>query len=447
MKPNRKILYIIGFIIIFFFGEIAISFSDRAKRSDLVKDDHISFALQLANEDSDFVETKPVDLLFESFIRRYNIKGASVAITKNENLVYAKGFGNANMETSEEVLPGHLFRIASVSKLITAVGIMKLYEQGKLSLDEKVFGQDGILNDERFAHYKDSRVEEITIKHLLNHTAGWSRKSGDPMFNSLYIARKMGDTPPADVDLIIEYVLSKRLNYSPGTKYSYSNLGYAILGKVIEQKTGMAYEDYIVLNVLNPIGILDMHLGRSLYHEKYPNEVRYYEPAGASKCFTFDGTGRMVSKSYGGNNISLLAAAGGWVASAPELAKFISAIDGFDHLKDILKPETREMMTNPFEAGKGLYGWRGTDKHGTWWRTGTLSGSTALVIRMENGVNWVVLLNTSSFKRTRIHNKLSRTIFAATYRINEWPEQNLFVSETDRKPEPINSIPSLNPKL
>jgi CubicO group peptidase (beta-lactamase class C family) len=442
-----KFLLKVGLFVFFFFGEIAISFSDKAKTNTLLQEDHISFALKLANSDSNSKQSKSIDLLFESFLKNYNIHGASVAITKDEKLVYAKGFGMANNETTEEVLPGHLFRIASVSKLITAVTIMKLHEQGKLQLDEKVFGPSGILNTDQFSQYPDRRVEDITIRHLLNHTAGWSRSAGDPMFNSLFIARKMNMAPPADLNSIIEYTLQKKLNYSPGQTYSYSNLGYALLGKIIEVKTTVPYEDYVVMNILKPLGINDMHIGHSLYHQKFPNEVRYYEPAGASKCLAFDGSGNMVSKSYGGNNIELLAAAGGWVASAPELVKFMSAIDGFDKLSDILDKETLENMADPNEAGSGLYGWRGSDNYGTWWRTGTLSGSTALIMRMENGLNWVVLLNTSSYKRTRIHNKLSRTIFAATYRIKEWPDQDLFSVNDKLKPDPISSIPSINPEL
>ncbi len=72
-----------------------------------------------------------------------------------------------------------------------------------------------------------------------------------------------------------------------------------------------------------------MHIGHSHYYEKYPNEVRYYEPAGSSNAPESDGSGLMVPKAYGGNNIELLGAAGGWVASAPELAKFIAVIDGY----------------------------------------------------------------------------------------------------------------------
>lgn len=444
---KSKYFLTIGLIVLFFFGEIAISFSDRATRNSLINTENLSFALNLDNSDSDFGQHEYIDRLFESFLDRYNLKGLSVAVTKNEKLVYAKGFGMANTETSEQMQPGHLFRLASVSKLITATAIMKLREEGKIDLDDKVFGEDGILNDEKFHEFADERVEQIKVRHLLNHTAGWSRYKGDPVFNSLYIARKMDEVPPAPEDMIIRYSLRKPLSFNPGTTYSYSNLGYVILGKIISVLTELPYEDYVVMNVLKPLGIHDMHIGKSFYHEKYPNEVRYYEPAGSSLTLAFNGSGRMVPKSYGGNNIELLGPAGGWVASAPELIKFISAIDGFENVPDFLTDSTIMLMIDPERAGDGLFGWRGSDRHGTWWRTGTLSGSLSFVMRMHNGLNWVVLLNTSGYKRQRIHNKLSRTIFAASYRVKEWPEYDLFTLKNKSKPSPISEIPAINPKL
>ena len=209
---------------VFFFGEIAISLSDKGYPS-LLKDEEVPFSLLLDNQFSDFDETAEIDREVNDFLKRWRIEGASVAITKDERLVYAKGFGLANSETGEAVQPGHLFRIASVSKLITAVAVLKLEESGALDLDERIFGPSGILNDSMFLSYRDPRVERITVRHLLNHTAGWSRYSGDPMFNSLYIARKMKVDPPAGLDHIIRFALSNRLNYVPGSRYNYSNLG------------------------------------------------------------------------------------------------------------------------------------------------------------------------------------------------------------------------------
>ena len=121
----------IALVILFLFGEIALTFSDKGYPS-LLNDEEVPFSLMLDNHFSDFEEAQYIDKQVESFIKRWKIQGASLAVTKNERLVYAKGFGIANNETGEEVKPGHLFRIASISKLITAVAILKLHEEGRL---------------------------------------------------------------------------------------------------------------------------------------------------------------------------------------------------------------------------------------------------------------------------------------------------------------------------
>ena len=440
----NKIIVFIGLIALFFFGEIALTFSDKGYPS-LLNDEEVAFSLLLDNQYSDFEATNSIDKEVNAFIKRWKIQGASIAVTKDEHLVYAKGFGIANSETGEEVKPGHLFRIASVSKLITAVAVMKLYEEDMLSLDEPVFGENGILNDSIFMTYKDKRLESVTIRHLLNHTAGWSRY-GDPLFSSLYIARKMNVPAPAQFDDILQFTLAKRLTYKPGTRYSYSNLGYAILGEIIERKSGMPYQDYVVMNLLKPLEIHDMLIGKSYYHEKYPNEVRYHSSAGIMTTYAMDGTGEKVPIYYGGNNIELLGPAGGWVASAPELIKFLTAIDGFDEQPDLLAPETIALMSDPDFAGKGLFGWRGSDSYGTWWRTGYLTGSSALMVRQRDGVNWVVMVNTSTYKHSRIHRYMSGLMFGAVSHVAEWPVIDLFSME-DESPNPIAEIPSTNPKL
>lgn len=445
MSIVKKLFVFIVLLLVFFFGEIALTFSDKAYPS-LLNDMEIPFSLMLDNEYSDFQETEVIDRSVTAFMRSWKIKGASVAVTKDEQLVYAKGFGTANDETGEEVKPGHLFRIASVSKLITAVAVMKLYEEGKLGLDDKVFGAEGILNDSIFLSYRDSRYEEVTIRHLLNHTAGWSRYAGDPLFSSLYIARKMDIKAPAEFDAVLQYALSRRLNYKPGSRYSYSNMGYGILGEIVARKSGVTYQDYVMMNILKPLDIHDMHIGRSYYRDKFPNEVRYHSSVGAMTTYSMDGSGEQVPIYYGGNNIELLGPAGGWVASAPELIKFLTAVDGFPEQPDILKPLTILQMTNPDAAGSGLFGWRGSDKYGTWWRTGYLTGSSALMVRQQDGLNWVVMMNTSTSKHSRIHRYVSGMMFRAVNRVNDWPEVNLFGREIN-PPHPIAEIPATNPKL
>jgi CubicO group peptidase (beta-lactamase class C family) len=441
----RRFFIITGLVIIFFFAEIALTFSDKGN-AFIVEDDEVAFSLKLENQYSDDISTAVIDKYVQSFMDRWQINGVSVSITKDEELVYAKGFGYADIEKNERVKPGHLFRIASVSKLLTAAAIMKLYEDDLLDLDKTVFGPNGILDTTCFNGYRDKRYEEITVRHLLNHSAGWSRMSGDPMFNSLSIARKMKIDLPLDAENIIDYTLSRNLSYDPGTRYSYSNVGYAVLGKVIEVISGMPYEDFVILNILKPAGIHDMHIGKSFYHERYPNEVTYYNAGKAIKTNAFDGSGEIVPLFYGGNNIELLGPAGGWVASAPELARLLTVLDGFDKQQDILKRETLELMVDPDFAGYGLFGWRGIDQSGTWWRTGYLNGSTAMMVRQKNGLNWVILMNTSTFRQSRIQRYISSMMFTAIREVDLWPYLNLFLIDQEF-PEPLAKIRAANPLL
>ncbi|UCH14946.1 MAG: beta-lactamase family protein [Bacteroidales bacterium] len=424
---NYKKILIGGLFIILFFGEIAITFSYKGESNRNTPVNEITpLSYRLTNELSSNSSMASIDSIFEDFIKRKKIKGASVALTKDSKLIYAKGFGLADEETGTMVEPKHVFRIASVSKLITAVTIMKIAEEGMIEINDHVFGPEGILNDSVYLNYKDKRVEEITILNLLNHTSGWNNKKDDPLFQSLSIARKMNVEPPADIETIIKYYLQKNLYYNPGTRYSYSNFGYAVLGKVIEKVTGMSYEDYVQFAILHPIGIYDMHVGKSSFSERFKNEVCYYVQGRDSRVYSFDGSGKLAPQVYGGNNIELLSAAGGWVASAPELMKLIVAIDGFPEKPDILSDETVKLMTMASRRTRKLIGWRGADGYGTWWRTGTLAGTSALIMRNKNGINWVVLMNTSTKGKSKIHNEISKIMFKAVKSVEEWPDYDLF---------------------
>jgi hypothetical protein len=161
---------------------------------------------------------------------------------------------------------------------------------------------------------------------------------------------------------------------------------------------------------------------------------------------SFNGSGDLVPLYYGGNNIELLGAAGGWIASAPELAKLMTVLDGFDWQKDLLKSETLEMMVNPEIADYGPFGWRGKDQYGTWWRTGYLNGSTAMMVRQKNGLNWVILMNTSTYRQSRIQRYTSSMMFNAVSDVKLWPYLNLF-QVNQVFPDPLPENMASNPRL
>jgi CubicO group peptidase (beta-lactamase class C family) len=424
---KRKVLLVLIFFILFFTLKVGINYKFQEAGNNSKNTSYIPISQSLNNFYSSTLETLVIDNKITDFITEWDIKGASVAVSKDGRLVYAKGFGFADFENEEPVMPKHLFRIASVSKLITAVAIMKLHEQGRLSLEAPVFGEKGILNQEEFLHYQDEKVALITVRHLLHHTGGWNGKKPDPVFMPLHVARTMHVDPPVDEDITIRYMLENReLDHDPGYIYSYSNFGYMVLGRVIEEITRMEYEDYVKFSILQPLGIYDMKIGTSFMEERDSNEVVYYETKQFGKSYAYDGSGRIVPNAYGAHNLKVLGAAGGWIASAAELMKLIVAIDGHDDKRDILKKETIEVMTTPDKFGNSLIGWRGSDGFGTWWRTGTLSGTGALVMRQTNNINWVVLLNTSTRKKSHIHNEISSTMFSTLSIVNEWPQYDLF---------------------
>jgi CubicO group peptidase (beta-lactamase class C family) len=441
----KFILIQIFLVLILFFWEIGFSVSDKGKNGS----DH-KFRVT-ANEFANNREASPefdqMERIISTFQKKWGITGLSVAVTKDGRLVYARGFGYADNKTGERVEARHQFRLASVSKLVTAIAIMHLNEQGKFDLDDPVFGPNGILDDDIYLNYTDLRMEQITIRHLLTHTAGWSRKSGDPMFMPHEVARKMKTGLPVTNEITIQYVLKKKLNYNPGSKYSYSNVGYVILGEVIEKVSKMNYEDYVKLNILYPLGIYDMQLGRSYYEEKAENEVAYYENRSYGKVLAYDDNHEYVTRIYGGNDITSLGAAGGWISSPAGLVRLVTAIDGFPTKPDFLNPESIEIMTSGGQSGQDLFGWKGADGYGTWWRTGTLTGMSVLVARQKNGVNWIIAMNSTTVKKSHIHRESYRMMTGALASVKKWPGYDLFnnipgsLESLDRKLQAIHQMP------
>jgi CubicO group peptidase (beta-lactamase class C family) len=365
------------------------------------------------------------DKVVNSFMRKWSLSGATVAVSKNGKLVYAKGFGYADKETMIPAEPYHKFRIASVSKLVTAIAIMKLQEDGLLSVNDRVFGPDGILNDSYFSEPKDKRVYSITVGHLLSHKGGWSQRRGDQMFMPLQVSKELGVPLPVSTKEIVRFALNKRLHFTPGAGKSYSNLGYSILGLVIEKVSGMSYEEYCRINILEPIGIYDMMLAKNFYDQKAPLEVTYYEPDDVALKPAIDGSGILVPPAYGGNDIEALGAAGAWLSTAPDMMRLLLSVDGFDSRKDILSNESIKFMTDNYN-GYAPVGWKTTIFNGTWWRTGSFPGTTCMIKRQPDGTSWVILSNSSAWNGPELSNSINSMMTRAILQVKAWPENDLF---------------------
>ena len=407
-----------------------------ANRHILAEEEEIRYRLNdsIRNAFCDFKETERMERYLKNWMARYNIRGAQLAIMDNERLIYAKGFGWADQQDSVLLEAGDILRIASASKLITAIGVMKLCEEGKLTTESPVFGPQGILSDSIFLQYKDKRVPKITVHHLLNHTSGFSRRMGDPMFRSADLIRWTGSNRKLTEDEVIAFQLGLRLRDNPGGSAQYSNVGYLVLSRVIEEASGMTYEDYIRKHVLEPAGCYDMQIARNFHHEKHRRETTYYGHAPEDLIESYDGSGLMRPREYGGHNIEGLQGAGAWVCSAAELLRLVASIDGLPGVPDILSKESIQKMTTLNRKGDFPYGWaRMQAKGGVLTRTGTMSGTSAYIKSRPGGISYVLITNTSSYRGASFTNRIGQTIDNALTRVKEWPETVDLFNETPKK--------------
>lgn len=384
------------------------------------------------------------DELFPEFLKRHHVPGLAVALTHQGRLGFAKGYGYADIAAGEPVRPTSLFRIASISKPITAVATLQLIEQKRLNLDDNVFD---ILDfneamQEAGAAF-DPRMKEITIRHLLEHRGGWDRdKSFDAMFKPVPFARRLNLPPPADQRAVILAMFSQQLDFSPGERYAYSNFGYNLLGRVIEHLTGLSYEQYVREKVLAPVGITGMRIGATRIEGRHPGEVRYYHPGPAESVFASD-LGQPVPSPYGAWYLEAMDSHGGWIASAVDLARFACAFDDPENCP-ILSAESIALMHGrpPGKAGfkddgtpKETYyslGWFNrpvAENRVNHWHTGSLPGTATILIRRHDGKNFVALMNTR-ISPTAGH--LAREIDALLHRaadsVADWPDGDLFAA-------------------
>lgn len=319
-----------------------------------------------------------VDNLVYEFMETYTIPGISITYGGEQGEVYSYGYGFANTYTHEKVTPNHLFRLASVSKQQTSLSIMTLYEQGKLKIDDRVFGNGGLLEEE-FGADITGLPATVTVRHLLEHTSGWI-SDPDPMFttDAAYSGKSLNER--------IEYVLENvGQTYTPGSTYSYYNLGYGILGVIIEKLSGKDYETFIQEEIHAKAGVCDINVGGG-ESERRDNEVVYYSQSGTNGY---------------GNDMEMIKAAGGVIASTHELVKLLGTIDYSNTVPDILKSETLDIMYEPSEAYSryGL-GWRMNHSLFTNWasyHTGNLAGTATIWKRGTDGVHCAILCNSRSY--------------------------------------------------
>ena len=214
---------------------------------------------------------------------------------------------------------------ASLSKTITAVAVLQLVQGGRLKLDDKVLPILGDIGP-RPDRITDPRVHDITVRHLLQHSGGFDRdRSGDVVFlpDAAEAARRQGGPLPPDCPTIMRDTLERKLDFAPGERFAYSNIGYCVLGRVIERVTGAPYEAHVRQHVLAPIGAARMKVGRTL--QPAEGEVTYYDYRGAKEVRAMPGLGlTFAPQPYGAFAVETMDSYGGWIGSPVDYLRFIA---------------------------------------------------------------------------------------------------------------------------
>lgn len=406
--------------------------SDKSREKDSIYEANHRMHLNdtLTNAMSSQPELHAMDSIMQCYLKRWEIHGAQLAISRHDSLLYARGFGYADKDRQIPMEPSYIMRMASVSKLVTATGIMKLRDMGKIRLSDKVFGPKGILNDTFYVNsIRDKRYFDITVEQLLRHKAGFTNYAGDAIFSTRYIMQQNHLTTPPDHRTLLRIVLRRHLGYTPGTAQRYCNIGYTLLSLIIEKRTGMSYENFMQRYVLNPAGCYDFHIAGNYLKDRRKNETVYYMHSSSVPVPEFNNSGRMVVRCYGENDITTALGAGAWVASAAELCRLVASIDGDRIVPDVISPQAVKLMTQEMPDHQFSLGWNFTPRNRPWIRTGSLVGTSALVLRYPDGECWVFITNTSTWKG----HKFSQDTMALFEKLrkrfgSKMPKRNMFIN-------------------
>ncbi|MBO9202150.1 MULTISPECIES: serine hydrolase [Niastella] len=255
--------------------------------------------------------------------------GCEVLVARHGQIVYKKAFGSANLELNVPLSTGMVFNLASITKQFTAVAILQLMEQGKISLNDSL---------QKFVPDFPSKGHTITIEHLLTHTSGIKdylqlNFSGQNM-------ERWDFTPKQVIDSFKNYPL----NFIPGARFSYSNSGYYLLGYIIEKISGKRYQNYIIDNLLKPLGMA--HTCFDSNGNIIPGRVNGYYKDGAD----------YKNPDFWSPTIEY--AAGGLISNVDDLLKWHNGLYSYQ----LLKKETLQKAFTPFRLSDGKatdygYGW------------------------------------------------------------------------------------------
>jgi CubicO group peptidase (beta-lactamase class C family) len=312
------------------------------------------------------------------FMEAQGIEAGVLGVMKDGVVVLERGYGWKDAAHNEVLPATAMMRIASVTKPITAAAIRRLVATGAFSLDDHVFDLDqpggGLLAVTPFLSLGDPRLADVTVQHCLDHEGGWDRDiAGDLTYKEIEIADAMRvDDPPGRANTA-SWILGEPLQHDPGTTYAYSNVGYMMLGLVVEQYAGMDYMDVAQQVVFDPLGVAasNIELGRTFAIDQNPREPWYQYSGSCTNVFEPSET---VHCPYGAWDHEARVSQGRIVSSTRPLLEFL------DHF---------------YIIGSSIGAPRTGTEDPTWKRnhTGSLKGTNALARQRGDGVNFAVLFN------------------------------------------------------
>lgn len=267
-----------------------------------------------------FQLTSYIDSLAQAGMEEAHIPGAVITIITDSSVVFNKGYGFADVE-NEIPVDGEktIFRIASITKTFTAMAVLQLVEQGKLNLHEDI---RAYLPDDDFDFLSD---EPITLHHLLTHTAGFDLTD-------------TGDAALIPEDVIpLEEMARRRMPdrvHKTGEVYSYSNFGYTLLGYIIQEVSGMPYEDYMRRNLLEPLGMVNTGIRQPLPEPYKSNLAKSYVWKGEQVALERDYTNTLPG--------------GGIISSGADMANYMRMHlnQGTFEENQLISPEGHELLTS-----------------------------------------------------------------------------------------------------
>ncbi|WP_272151255.1 serine hydrolase [Tenacibaculum aiptasiae] len=313
--------------------------------------------------------------VFESYAH-YNRFIGNVLISKNDTIIYNKSFGYANADSLHKNTKNSIFSIASITKPLTAVGIMKLVEQGKLTLETPI--------STYFPNFIPNFSKKITIRHLLNHSSGMQANIGrkDNQGNGL-----MPTENPISLNNLIEKFKDSKLKHEPGKGYEYNNFGYTLLAYIIENITKLSYVDFMEQAVFKPANMKSTAVNsyKVLKHKTFPHIGLGFN--------SFTKLNKTIHSSW-------LMGAGNINSTTKDLYNFMKALEN----GVLLAPSSVKKLYN-YTQSRGVnnseygLGWRIENKGGEKWinHTGLLPGLTSIIGTLpQKNIKIIILSNATT---------------------------------------------------